>query len=158
MKHAVFYSLLWARWCSGVCTQPIRDGVTLKRRISLAGCKPRIIPEQNEQIKSYQDFSNGTFKTTAISPRGQWVNTLRPRQNTYHFQKIFWNAFSWMKMHKFRLRFHWSLFPRVQLTIFRHWFRLWLSADQLTNHYLNQWWLVYWCVYASLSLNELSPE
>ena len=35
------------------------------------------------------------------------------------FQTTFSNAFSWMKMFKFRLRFHWSLFPRVQLTIFQ---------------------------------------
>ena len=27
---------------------------------------------------------------------------------------IFSNAFSWMKIYKFQLRFHWSLFPRVQ--------------------------------------------
>ena len=33
------------------------------------------------------------------------------------------NAFSWMKMLEFRLKFHWSLFLRVQLTIFQHWFR-----------------------------------
>ena len=33
------------------------------------------------------------------------------------------NAFSWMKMYKFRLIFHLSLFPRVQLTILQHWFR-----------------------------------
>ena len=39
------------------------------------------------------------------------------------FQTTFSNEFSWMKMCKFRLRFHWSLFPRVQLTIFHHWFR-----------------------------------
>ena len=32
-------------------------------------------------------------------------------------------AFSWMKMLEFRLNFHWSLFLRVQLTIFQHWFR-----------------------------------
>ena len=31
------------------------------------------------------------------------------------FQTTFSHAFSWMKMYKFRLRFHWSLFPRVQL-------------------------------------------
>ena len=34
------------------------------------------------------------------------------------FQTTFSNAFSWMKTYKFRLRFHWSLFPRVQLNIF----------------------------------------
>ena len=39
------------------------------------------------------------------------------------FQTTFSSAFSWMKMFKFRLKFHWSLFPRVQLTIFQHWFR-----------------------------------
>ena len=33
------------------------------------------------------------------------------------------NAFSWMKVLGFRLNFHWSLFLRVQLTIFQHWFR-----------------------------------
>ena len=35
----------------------------------------------------------------------------------------FLNTISWMKIFKFWLRFHWSLFPRVQLTIFQHWFR-----------------------------------
>ena len=39
------------------------------------------------------------------------------------FQTTFSNASYWMKLYKFRLRFHWSLFPRVQLTIFQHWFR-----------------------------------
>ena len=39
------------------------------------------------------------------------------------FQTTFWNAFSRMKMYEFRLRFHWSLFLRVQLTIFQHWTR-----------------------------------
>ena len=39
------------------------------------------------------------------------------------FQTTFSNAFSGMKMFKLRLRFHWSLFQRVQLTTFHHWFR-----------------------------------
>ena len=38
-------------------------------------------------------------------------------------QTTFSTAFSWMKIFEFRLKFHWSLFPRVQLTIFQHWFR-----------------------------------
>ena len=33
------------------------------------------------------------------------------------------NAFSWTKMLEFRLRFHWSLFLRVQLTVIQHCFR-----------------------------------
>ena len=33
------------------------------------------------------------------------------------------NVFSWTKKVEFCLKFHWSLFLRVQLTIFQHWFR-----------------------------------
>ena len=33
------------------------------------------------------------------------------------------NAFSLIKLLEFRLRFHWSFFLRVQLTIIQHWFR-----------------------------------
>ena len=47
------------------------------------------------------------------------------------------------------------MFPRVQLTIFQHWSRWWLGADQATSHYLNQWWLGYWRICASLGLSEL---
>ena len=66
------------------------------------------------------------------------------------------NAFSWMKVLQFRLKFHWSLFLRMQLTKFQHWFRFWLGAGQATSHYLNQWWLDYRRICASLRLNELS--
>ena len=51
------------------------------------------------------------------------INTLRPRQMDAISQTTFSNAFSWMKMHEFRFRFHWSLFLRFELTIFQHWFR-----------------------------------
>ena len=64
---------------------------------------------------------------------------------TVIFQTTFSNTFCWMKMLKLRLRFHWNLFPRVQLAIF----------GQATSHCLKQWWLVYWRIYASLGLNEL---
>ena len=36
-------------------------------------------------------------------------------------QTTFPSAFSWMQMYKFRSRFDWSLFPRIQLTIFHNW-------------------------------------
>ena len=50
----------------------------------------------------------------------RWVNTLWPRQDKMApiSQTTFSNAFSWLKMYKFQLRFHWSLFPRVKFTIF----------------------------------------
>ena len=67
-------------------------------------------------------------------------------------QTSFSNAFSWKKLFEFRLKFHWSLFPRAQFPIIQHWFRQWLGAVQAPSHYLNQWWLVYGQIYASLSL------
>ena len=80
-------------------------------------------------------------------------NTLRWRQHGPHFQ-TFSNEFFWIKIYDFWLRFYWNLFPRVQLRIFHHWLRWQLSAGQATSHYLNQWWLVYWRINASL--NELN--
>ena len=38
-------------------------------------------------------------------------------------QTTFSDAFSWMKMYEFRLRFHWSLFLRFKLPILQHWCR-----------------------------------
>ena len=55
-------------------------------------------------------------------------------------QTTFSNEFSWMKTFEFRLRFGWNLFLRFELTTFQHLFRWWLGADQVTSHYLNQWW------------------
>ena len=35
------------------------------------------------------------------------------------------------------------------------WFRWWLGTEQVTSHYLNQWWSVCWRIYATLGLSEL---
>ena len=71
-------------------------------------------------------------------------------------QTTFSNPSSWMKMCEFRLRFHWSVLLLIELTIFPHCFRYCLGTDQAKNHYLYQWWLVYWRIHASLGLNELN--
>ena len=39
------------------------------------------------------------------------------------FQTTFSDAFPWMKMHAFYLKFNWNSFLRVQLTISQYWFR-----------------------------------
>ena len=38
-------------------------------------------------------------------------------------QMTFSNAFSWTKIHEFRLRFHWILFLKFELIIFQQYFR-----------------------------------
>ena len=74
-----------------------------------------------------QDKSASASTLAFIYPRrnlfAPLLNTLRPGQMAAIFQTTFWNAFSWMKMYEFHVRFHWSLFLKVQLTIFQYWFR-----------------------------------
>ena len=60
----------------------------------------------------------------------------------------FSNAFSWTKMYEFRLTFHQNLFLS-----FKNCLRWWIDVDQTIDHHLDQWWLVYWRMYVSLSLN-----
>ena len=75
-------------------------------------------------------------------------NTLRPGENGHQF-----SGDNWMKIYELRLKFHWSLFPINNITSLNQimaWRRL---GDKPLS---DQWWLVYWCIYASLSLNDLT--
>ena len=56
------------------------------------------------------------------------------------FQNTFSNAFSWMKMYEFRLRFRWSWFPGVPLTIL-----IWSQIKATSNSLNFQKWPPYWC-------------
>ena len=64
-------------------------------------------------------FTETTECLSAQSPLTHWG---RDKIDAY-LQTTFSNAVSWMKMLEFRLKFHWSLFRKVQLTIFQHWCR-----------------------------------
>ena len=68
------------------------------------------------------------LSTKAVPKSWQWswqwatvvglnINILRPRQMDAISQTTFSSAFSQMKMFEFRLKFHWSLFLRFQLTL-----------------------------------------
>ena len=56
-----------------------------------------------------------TGKTTHHRYRFVLLNTLRPRKNVVISQTTFSNAFSWMKMYEFRLKFHRIMFLGAQL-------------------------------------------
>ena len=53
-------------------------------------------------------------------------------------QTTFSSAFCWDKSVTFSFKFHWTLFPRAQLTIRQHGFRSWCRCA--TSHYMNQRW------------------
>ena len=82
-------------------------------------------------------------------------NTLRPRQDGLHFPDdiykcIFLNENIWILI-KISLKFapHGPINNIPALVQIMAWRRP-------GGHYLNQWWLVYWCIYASHGLNELT--
>ena len=72
--------------------------------------------------------------------------------------QIFWNASSWMKMYELQLKFQLNLCIGIQAILFHHWFRYWLGAWSAPSHYLKQWWVIYWSIYASLGINELKHK
>ena len=64
---------------------------------------------------------------------------------------FFFNENAWIS-HKVSRKFiFW-----IQLTISQHQFRWWLGAGQVTSNHLKKWSLVYWRIYAWLSLNKLT--
>ena len=65
------------------------------------------------------------------------------------FKRIFLNENTWISL-KISMKF----VPEVRIKNIPA-----LVQIMATSHYLEQWWLVYWRIYASLGLNELSnPE
>ena len=82
----------------------------------------------NELGKSVSDFAVITVSADVSAPLDARTSDCtamsKTRQNgrkfcRWHFQM---HILEW-KYDKFRLKFHWRLFLRVQLTIFQHWFR-----------------------------------
>ena len=63
-----------------------------------------------------------TWIFTLITP-SSYVNSSPPVQNGRHFADDIWGRIFVKEKFVFRLKFHWSLFPRVQLTITQQWFR-----------------------------------
>ena len=81
------------------------------------------------------------------------INTLRPRQNVHHFpdnifMKTFLNENGWISI-KISVKF----VPKGPINNIPA-----LVEIMTWRHCLNQWWLIYWRMYASLGLNELMTK
>ena len=100
---------------------------------------------------------NDFLCVTEIGLMFTWVNinTLRLRQNYCHFiddifKSIFVNEIVWISI-KISLKF----VPKVQIHNIPALVQIMAWCWPGDNHYLNQWWLVYWHLYAPLGLNAL---
>ena len=98
-------------------------------------------PDMAKKYKYRCHFSVKKFiykYATKISTANVYI--LRPRQNSRDFaDDILTCIFMYESVYITIKVFHWRLLPRVQLTIFQHWFKWWIDAEQATGHYLNQW-------------------
>ena len=63
--------------------------------------------------------SNPCFHQCTVCNIGILKCTITGFSNEFHFLN---------RNCLFRLKFHWNLFPKVQITIIQHWFRWWLGA------------------------------
>ena len=76
------------------------------------------------------------------------MNTLRPKLNG--------NQLADDKKVEFQITIHWNMFLRDQLTIWRHRFRQWLDAERAKAIIWTNVAMLYWRIYASLGINELT--
>ena len=76
----------------------------------------------NESLLIWSMAWNPSTKPTMTKTFGTTTHWGRDKMAAI-FQTTLSNAFAWMKMYILRLRFHWSLFTRVQLTSIQHCFR-----------------------------------
>ena len=82
-----------------------------------------LFPELMSPIQHHVFTWESSFENAVCSFRLDVLTHQGQDKMAAIFQTTFWSVFSWMKMYEFRLTFHWSLSPRVQLTILQHWFR-----------------------------------
>ena len=86
-------------------------------------------------------------------------NTLRQRQNGRHFAANIFKYIFFNESLQILIQISLKFVTKGPINSIQHWFREWLDADQVTSHYLNQWWLVYLCIYmhhlALMSLYEI---
>ena len=88
----------------------------------------------------------------------QAISSLRPIQNERHFADdifkcIFFNENVWISI-QISLKF----VPKGPINNIPALIRIMAWRRQTTSHYLNQWWLNYRRIYASLGLNELKES
>ena len=102
--------------------------------------------------KMWWCICNGVWIRFCIHIFKQVFNTSRPRQNGCHFADdsfkwIFLNENLWISI-EVSLKFV-PKGPTYNIPAL-------VQIIQAPSHYLNQWWLVYWRIYVSLGLNELT--
>ena len=109
-------------------------------------------------------------RTPHLSPLGhrkQWYgqqnqtrvlpnfNTLRPRQYGRHFPDDIFKYIFLNENIRISIKISLKFVPKGSITNIPALVQIMAWRRPGASHYLNQWWIVYWHIYASLGLNEL---
>ena len=99
-----------------------------------------------------------SVKASSNSVNGVLVNTLRPRQNGRHFPD---NSFEWIFLNEnvwISVEISLKFVPKGPIKNIPALVQIMAWRRPGTSHYLKQWLLVSWRIYASLGLNELTKK
>ena len=86
------------------------------------------------------------------------INTLRPRQNGHHFQDDTFKCISLNENVWISIEISLKFVRKGSINNIPALVQIMVGADQVTSHYLDQWWLDYRRIYASLGLSELKAQ
>ena len=113
------------QFCTQSCVYPYYSNIIKALSNHTIQLSVRVIVDHDAWINQYTTIDHIWCNNMNENPResSQGLTHWGPDKMDAIFQMTFSNRYSWMKMYEFRLKFHWSLFLRFQLTIFQHWFR-----------------------------------
>ena len=143
LKEKLCSGLDW-RPCFSITKMPMGFILPLVQVVQSYGFNSSVLKTKStSNIMIYVHYESNVINMIIVIHICLWFSVIHWDRDkmVIILQTTFSNAFYWMKMFELRLNFHWSLFPRLQITLF---------------HYLNLRWLVYQRIYASLGLNELT--
>ena len=116
-------------WWHVPCLHPWHQGICCHHLTDHTHARMRPPTHARYRIDRENDVHGGIYRSSVTAENV--INTLRPRQNGRQFPDNFKCIF--LIENEFRLRFHRSLFPRVKLTIFQHWFPWCIGAKPLSK-------------------------
>ena len=85
-----------------------------------------------------------------------WNITLRPRQNGRQFSDHIFKCIFLNKKICIAPTISLTFVPKGPINSIPTLVQIMVWRRPAANHYLNQWWLIYWRIYASLDLNVIS--
>ena len=104
------------------------------------------------EISGQRSFLENLVNIMAIATLIPCVNTLRPRQNGRYFAGDIFKCISLNENAWILLKISLKILPKAWMNNIPALVQIMAWRQPGDSHYLNQWWLVYWCIYASLSL------